>query len=43
MLWDGLPKAAEASVIAELNSATRNPRSTEGYSIVLWHAWSAQA
>jgi hypothetical protein len=40
MLWDGLPGADEASVIAELNNATRNPGSTEGYSIVLWHAWS---
>jgi hypothetical protein len=40
MLWDGLPGADEASVIAELNNATRNPGSTEGYSVVLWHAWS---
>lgn len=28
MLWDGLPGADEASVIAELNSATRDPHST---------------
>ncbi|MFC5263490.1 GxGYxYP domain-containing protein [Kribbella qitaiheensis] len=40
MLWDGLPGADEASVIAELNSATRDPHSTAGYSVVLWHAWS---
>jgi len=40
MLWDGLPGADETSVIAELNSATRNPYSTAGYSVVLWHAWS---
>ncbi|TDO52727.1 GxGYxY motif-containing protein [Kribbella sp. VKM Ac-2527] len=40
MLWDGLPGADETSVIAELNSATRNPSSTAGYSVVLWHAWS---
>ena len=40
MLWDGLPGADEASVTAELNTATRDPHSTAGYSIVLWHAWS---
>jgi hypothetical protein len=40
MLWDGLDGADEASVTAELNAATRNPRSTAGYSIVVWHAWS---
>jgi hypothetical protein len=40
MLWDGLEGADEASVTAELNSAVRNPRSTAGYSVVLWHAWS---
>ncbi|TCO21241.1 GxGYxY motif-containing protein [Kribbella steppae] len=40
MLWDGLDGADEASVTAELNSAVRNPRSTAGYSVVLWHAWS---
>jgi hypothetical protein len=27
-------------VIAELNSATRDPHSAAGYSVVLWHAWS---
>ncbi|TDW54793.1 GxGYxYP domain-containing protein [Kribbella pratensis] len=40
MLWDGLDGADEASVTAELNAATRNPHSTAGYSIVVWHAWS---
>ncbi|TDD28833.1 hypothetical protein E1218_06210 [Kribbella turkmenica] len=40
MLWGGLEGADEASVTAELNSAVRNPRSTAGYSVVLWHAWS---
>lgn len=40
MLWDGLPGADEPSVIAELNAATRDPHSTAGYSVVLWHAWS---
>ncbi|TCC61916.1 hypothetical protein E0H73_14360 [Kribbella pittospori] len=40
MLWDGLDGADEASVTAELNAATRNPRSTAGYSVVVWHAWS---
>lgn len=40
MLWDGLNGADEASVTAELNTATRNPHSTAGYSVVLWHAWS---
>jgi hypothetical protein len=40
MLWDGLAGADEASVTAELNAATRNPHSTAGYSIVVWHAWS---
>ncbi|MFF0342093.1 GxGYxYP domain-containing protein [Kribbella sp. NPDC004875] len=40
MLWDGLSGADEASVTAELNAATRNPRSTAGYSVVVWHAWS---
>lgn len=40
MLWDGLEGADEASVTAELNNAARNPRSTAGYSVVLWHAWS---
>ncbi|TWD72391.1 GxGYxY motif-containing protein [Kribbella amoyensis] len=40
MLWDGLPGADEASVTAELNAAPRDPSSTAGYSIVLWHAWS---
>ena len=40
MLWDGLDGAAEASVTAELNAATRNPHSTAGYSVVVWHAWS---
>jgi putative glycoside hydrolase with GxGYxYP motif/GxGYxY motif-containing protein len=40
MLWDGLDGADEASVTAELNAATRNPHSTAGYSVVVWHAWS---
>jgi hypothetical protein len=40
MLWDGLDGADEASVTTELNTATRNPFSTAGYSVVLWHAWS---
>ncbi len=40
MLWDGLDGADEASVTAELNAATRNPFSTAGYSVVVWHAWS---
>jgi hypothetical protein len=40
MLWDGLDGADEASVTAELNAAARNPHSTAGYSIVVWHAWS---
>jgi len=40
MLWDGLPGADEASVTAELNAAARDPRSTAGYSVVMWHAWS---
>ncbi|MEV0289438.1 MULTISPECIES: GxGYxYP domain-containing protein [unclassified Kribbella] len=40
MLWEGLDGADEASVTTELNTAARNPRSTAGYSIVLWHAWS---
>ncbi|MET9316484.1 GxGYxYP domain-containing protein [Kribbella sp. NPDC003505] len=40
MLWEGLDGADEASVTAELNAATRNPFSTAGYSIVVWHAWS---
>jgi hypothetical protein len=40
MLWDGLDGADEAPVIAERNSAARNPRSSAGYSVVLWHAWS---
>ncbi|MFC9691649.1 GxGYxYP domain-containing protein [Kribbella sp. NPDC056951] len=40
MLWDGLDGADEASVIAELNNAPRDPHSTAGYSVVLWHAWS---
>jgi hypothetical protein len=40
MLWEGLDGADEASVTTELNKATRNPRSTAGYSIVVWHAWS---
>jgi len=40
MLWEGLDGADEASVTAELNAATRNPHSTAGYSIVVWHAWS---
>jgi hypothetical protein len=40
MLWDGLPGADEPSVIAELNASARDPHSTAGYSVVLWHAWS---
>ncbi|TCC22035.1 GxGYxYP domain-containing protein [Kribbella speibonae] len=40
MLWEGLDGADEASVTAELNAATRNPFSTAGYSVVVWHAWS---
>ena len=40
MLWEGLDGADEASVTAELNAATRNPFTTAGYSIVVWHAWS---
>ncbi|HEY6738823.1 MAG TPA: GxGYxYP domain-containing protein [Actinopolymorphaceae bacterium] len=40
MLWEGLSGADEASVIDELNTATRNPGSTEGYSVVMVHAWS---
>ncbi|WP_405067973.1 GxGYxYP family putative glycoside hydrolase [Kribbella sp. NBC_01510] len=40
MLWDGLDGADEASVTAKLNAATRNPHSTAGYSVVVWHAWS---
>jgi hypothetical protein len=40
MLWQGLDGADEASVTAELNAAERNPHSTAGYSIVVWHAWS---
>lgn len=40
MLWDGLDGADEASVTAELNAAERDPSSTAGYSVVMWHAWS---
>jgi hypothetical protein len=40
MLWDGLDGADEASVTAELNAAVRDPSSTAGYSVVMWHAWS---
>jgi hypothetical protein len=40
MLWDGLPGADEASVTTELNAAGRDPSTGDGYSIVMWHAWS---
>jgi GxGYxYP putative glycoside hydrolase C-terminal domain/GxGYxY sequence motif in domain of unknown function N-terminal len=40
MLWDGLPGADEASVTTELNAAGRDPSTADGYSIVMWHAWS---
>jgi hypothetical protein len=40
MLWDGLDGADEASVTAALNAGDRDPTSTTGYSVVMWHAWS---
>ncbi|WP_350274626.1 GxGYxYP domain-containing protein [Kribbella sp. HUAS MG21] len=40
MLWSGLDGADEASVTNQLNTATRNPYSPAGYSVVVWHAWS---
>ena len=40
MLWDGLDGADEESVTAELNAAGRDPSTAEGYSLVMWHAWS---
>ncbi|GAA5003607.1 hypothetical protein GCM10023317_37310 [Actinopolymorpha pittospori] len=40
MLWEGLSGADEASVTATLNDAGRDPSSADGYSVVVWHAWS---
>lgn len=43
MLWDGLDGADEASVTAELNASPADPHSQDGYSVVMWHAWSKTA
>ncbi|MCM3597889.1 hypothetical protein M4D55_19140 [Metabacillus idriensis] len=40
MLWDGLDGADEQSVIDKINSSQRNPKSEQGYTLVLVHAWS---
>ena len=40
MLWDGLDGADEAGVTAMLNAAPADPTSQDGYSVVMWHAWS---
>src|SRR6185295_16535815 len=40
MLWSGLSGADESSVTAALNSASRDPDSANGYSVVMGHVWS---
>lgn len=40
MLWGGLPRADEQTLIERLNSASRNPRDPAAYSLVAVHAWS---
>lgn len=40
MLWEGLRKADNQSVLDGINNAPRDPGSIEGYSVVLVHAWS---
>jgi hypothetical protein len=40
MLWAGEDGADDASVAARLNAAPRDPRTAEGYTVVMVHAWS---
>jgi hypothetical protein len=40
LLWRGLKGADEETVTRQLNSAARNSSTSEGYSLVLIHAWT---
>jgi GxGYxYP putative glycoside hydrolase C-terminal domain/GxGYxY sequence motif in domain of unknown function N-terminal len=40
MLWEGLAGCDNQSVINHINAAAKNPKSPDGYSVVLVHPWS---
>lgn len=40
VLWEGLSEGDETSIINNINSAPRDPYSSDGYSLVMVHPWS---